>query len=97
MDGTQCATHHGRATLIKGGGKSFHTVPLDKKNVFTLHTVSGYTALITYCATVGYDLYLHDDKSNYIPGKLSIFSRPVANIGAKPSPNHPYPTPKGEI
>ena len=45
---------------------------LDKKNVFTLQNANGYTVFTAYCATVGYDPYLHDEKPDYIPDKFDV-------------------------
>ena len=64
-------------------------MPLDKKNNFTLQTAPGYTAFTTYCATVGYDPYLHDDKPDYIPDNLNVFILPAVTHSATTPPPHP--------
>ena len=96
LNGTRCVTHHDRATLLWGGGRFFYTVPLDKQNVFTLQTASGYTNFTAYCAAVGYCPFLQDDNTNYVTENFSDFTHPAATHSAATLPLHPYPHPEGE-
>ena len=96
LDGTRCVTHHDRATLIWGGGKFFSTVPLDKKNIFTLQTAPGYTAFTTYCDMVDYDPYLHYYKPDFIPDIVAVFINPAVTHRATPLPPNSYPLTEGK-
>ena len=88
--GTRYVTHHDCTALIWGDGKSIQTVPLDKKNIFTLQTAPGYTAFTAYCSAIGYDQYLHDDKPDCIPDNLAFSSRPAVTHITIPSTPHTY-------
>ena len=68
---------------------------LDKQHVFTLQTAHGYTKFTEYCADVGYEPYLHDDKPSCIHDNLDVFSRPVVTHSAIILPQHPSMTPEG--
>ena len=74
--------------MIWDGGKFVFTVPLDKQTVFTLHAAPGYTAFTAYCDAVGYDPYLHDDKTDCISDKIAVFDRPVVTHSTPPPPLH---------
>ena len=56
-------------TLFGVVGDSF-ALCLLKRFFFNLQTELGYTAFNKYCATVGYDTYLHDDKTDCITENL---------------------------
>ena len=62
LDSTQGVTHYYCDTLIWVGGSFVCTVPLEKKNISTLQALPDYTVFTAYCADVGYDPYLNDDK-----------------------------------
>ena len=66
-------------------------MPIEKKNVFTLQNASGYAVFSKYCATFGYDPYLHDDKPDCIPDNLVVFSLPAVTHIVMPLTTYPYP------
>ena len=89
LDGTRRVTHHDLATLVLGCGKFVCTVPLDKQNIFTLQTAPGYNEFTKYCATVGYEPYLNNDKTDCIPDNLDVLSRFAVTHITTPYPLHP--------